>query len=111
MNILFLDQFSDLGGAQRCLLDLLPALRDRGWRAHVAAPGNGYLGARAAELGARFHPIRCESYESGRKSVVDVVRFAVELPRLAREIVRLAHESQADVLYVNGPRLLPAARM
>ena len=32
MTIFFLDQFSDLGGAQQCLLDLLPAVETRGWR-------------------------------------------------------------------------------
>src|SRR5579859_8167135 len=53
MTILFLDQFSDLGGAQRCLLDLLPAVRDRGWRAHVAAPGDGPLRTHAEKLGAK----------------------------------------------------------
>ena len=90
MNILFLDQFSDLGGAQRCLLDLLPAVRERGWRAHVAAPGDGELRGRAVALGAEFHPIRCGPYESGNKSMGDFARFAAELPRLAREIARLA---------------------
>src|SRR5262249_55142065 len=109
MNILFLDQFSDLGGAQRCLLDLLPAVRERGWRAHIAAPGEGRLVALATDLGAEFHPIRCGPYESGRKSAADIVRVVREMPALAREIKRLAGESRADILYVNGPRLLPAA--
>ena len=109
MNILFLDQFSDPGGAQRCLLDLLPAVRERGWRAHVAAPGNGDLRARAISLGAEFHSIRCGPYESGYKSMGDLARFAMELPGLAREIARLARVTEAGIVYVNGPRLLPAA--
>jgi glycosyltransferase involved in cell wall biosynthesis len=111
MNILFLDQFSDLGGAQRCLLDLLPAVRERGWQAHVAAPGDGDLRSRAIALGAEYHSIRCGPYESGHKPARDVVRFAIELPKLAREITRLARETKADILYVNGPRLLPAASL
>jgi glycosyltransferase involved in cell wall biosynthesis len=40
-----------------------------------------------------------------------VFRFARELPRLAREIAELARDSRADVVYVNGPRLLPPARL
>jgi len=39
----------------------------------------------------------------------DLGRFAAELPRLASEIARLAREIRADIIYVNGPRLLPAA--
>ena len=109
MNILFLDQFSDLGGAQRCLLDLLPAMREQGLQAHVAAPGDGELRGRAVALGAEFHAMRCGPYESGQKSIGDVARFAAELPRLALEIARLARRTRADIIYVNGPRLLPAA--
>ena len=105
MKILFLDQFSDLGGAQRCLLDLLPAVLERGWLAHVAAPGDGCLRPRAENLGAEFHSIRCGPFESGRKSARDLLRFTRELPGLAREIRRIG----AEIVYVNGPRLLPAA--
>lgn len=111
MNLLFLDQFSDLGGAQRCLLDLLPAVRERGWHAHVAAPGDGRLREEALSLGAAFHSIRCGPYESGRKSFRDVVSFAAELPVLARQIASLARRTGASMIYVNGPRLLPAARL
>src|SRR5262249_958426 len=111
MNILFLDQFSDLGGAQRCLLDLLPAVRERGWRPHVAAPGYGDLRARSVALGAEFYSIRCGPYESGRKSPGDLGRVATELPLLARAIARLVRDTRADIVYVNGPRLLPAASL
>jgi glycosyltransferase involved in cell wall biosynthesis len=109
MNILFLDQFSDPGGAQRCLLDLLPAARGRGWQAHVAAPGNGALREQAIALDATYHPIRSGPYQSGRKSISDLFRFAAELPQLAGEIAGLAAHCDAGIVYVNGPRLLPAA--
>jgi glycosyltransferase involved in cell wall biosynthesis len=109
MNILFLDQFSDLGGAQRCLVELLPAVRDRGWQAHVAAPGNGALQDRALALGASYRQIGSGPYQSGGKSIPDLFRFARELPKLAREISTLAADCQARIVYVNGPRLLPAA--
>jgi glycosyltransferase involved in cell wall biosynthesis len=111
MNILFLDQFSDLGGAQRCLIELLPALRDRGWRSCVAAPGSGPLREHVLARGGEFRQIRCGPYRSGSKSVQDVFHFAKELPALAREIAAAAREFCADIIYVNGPRLLPAASL
>jgi glycosyltransferase involved in cell wall biosynthesis len=109
MTILFLDQFSDLGGAQRCLLDLMPALRERGWRAVVAAPGDGPLLQLSAEQGAVAEPVRQAAYGLGRKPVADFLRFAVEMPRLAADIRRLIERHRAGLLYVNGPRMLPAA--
>jgi glycosyltransferase involved in cell wall biosynthesis len=111
MNILFLDQFSDLGGAQRCLIELLPAVRDRGWWAHVAAPGKGGLREQALAMGARYHEIRFGPYQSGGKSISDLFRFGRELPWLAREIAKLITDCRARIVYVNGPRLLPAARL
>ena len=109
MTILFLDQFSDLGGAQRCLLDLLPAVRERGWRAVVAAPGDGALLRLSAEQDAVAEPLRQAAYGSGHKPVTDFLRFAVELPRLGADIRRLIERHGVGLLYVNGPRMLPAA--
>ena len=109
MNILFLDQFSDLGGAQRCLIELLPAVLARGWQAHVAAPGAGMLRDRSLALGASYRQIASGPYRSGGKSLSDFLRFARELPRLAGEIADLAADCRARIVYVNGPRLLPAA--
>jgi glycosyltransferase involved in cell wall biosynthesis len=111
MNILCLDQFGELGGAQRCLLDLIPAMADRGWSIHVAAPGDGQLAELAAALHATVDPIRCGPYSSGAKSLPDMARFLVEAPRLAGEIRGLVWRYDADLIYVNGPRLLPAAAL
>ena len=111
MNILCLDQFSELGGAQRCLLELLPAFAERGWSAHLAAPGDGDIFRQAAVWGATTDRIQCGPYSSGRKSLVDMSRFAWEAPRLAGEIRALVRRYNADLIYVNGPRLLPAVAL
>src|SRR5690348_3049963 len=109
MNILFVDQFSELGGAQQCLLDLLPAIRARGWWASVAAPGTGPLTDRVQLLGIDYHPLPSYEFTSGRKNVADAIRFAWALPETTTQLRRLVRELSIDLVYVNGPRALPAA--
>ncbi|MEK7404696.1 MAG: glycosyltransferase family 4 protein [Acidobacteriota bacterium] len=109
MNILFLDQFSELGGAQRCLLDLMPALRERGWGAHAALPCEGPLADALRAHGASVDLLHCGAYSSGWRSTGARARFAWDLPRMALRISRLAEKHRADLIYVNGPRLLPAS--
>lgn len=111
MRILLLDQFSDLGGGQRMLLDLLDAVKTCGWEAAVGLPGEGPMSRRARALEAEVFPIPCGPYASGGKSPGDLWRFAIEVPRLARRIQELVREFAPDLVYVNGPRLLPAAAM
>ncbi len=108
MRILLLDQFSDPGGAQRAVLDLLPAFRERHWRAVVAMPGNGDVFRRVYEAGFETARLDFGPYRSGRKSIPDTARFLRDAPRVAAQIRRLAEVIHADLIYVNGPRLLPA---
>jgi glycosyltransferase involved in cell wall biosynthesis len=105
MKLLFLDQFSELGGAQQCLLDLLPEVE----HATVAMPGDGPMFERVRALGFETARVRCGPYASGGKTARDVARFVFETPRLARQIRDLARA--ADIVYINGPRLLPAAAL
>ena len=63
MKLLLLDQFSDLGGAQHNLLELLPALRDAGWSALVGLPGDGVLFERVRAMGFQAERIACGPYE------------------------------------------------
>jgi glycosyltransferase involved in cell wall biosynthesis len=108
MKLLFLDQFGDLGGAQLCLLDLLPDLRREGWEAHVAAPAGGPLAGRLRALGVEFHELPLRGYSLGRKGVLDVLRFLGDVRRLGAKIRGLAVDIGPDAIYVNGPRLMPA---
>jgi glycosyltransferase involved in cell wall biosynthesis len=105
MHVLFLDQFSELGGAQRCLLDLLPEIETRGWHASAALPGNGPLVDLLRARGVRVHQIPCGPYRSGRKSVSDMLRFT----RDVQGQVSVLRALEFDLLYVNGPRALPGA--
>jgi glycosyltransferase involved in cell wall biosynthesis len=108
-SLLILDQFNQLGGAQRCLLDLLPAFLEAGYKTHLAVPGDGPLADGARSLGAVVHRIPCGAYTSGDKSWSDAARFGVDLPRQAWLVASLASKHEIDLIYVNGPRLLPAA--
>jgi glycosyltransferase involved in cell wall biosynthesis len=108
-RVLVLDQYDQLGGAQRCLLHLLPAFAEAGLIAHLAIPGTGPLAAAARLHGATVHLIPCGPYRSGEKRWTDAVRFACDLPRQVLQIQSLVRRLGIGLIYVNGPRLLPAA--
>lgn len=105
MDVLFLDQFSELGGAQKCLVDLLPEIEARGWRASAALPGQGPLVQLLRARNVQVHPIPCGPYRSGNKSIADILRFT----RDVQDQVGVLRQLSFDLLYVNGPRLLPGA--
>lgn len=108
MNVLLLDQFAELGGAQRCLLETARALREAGWEVHGAIPGPGPLVTQLERRGAFVQELHAGSYSLGRKRVAEVVRYFLTNGALACEIRDLVRRARADLLYVNGPRLLPA---
>jgi glycosyltransferase involved in cell wall biosynthesis len=107
-RILFVEQFSELGGGQRNLLDLLPAVIDRGWNATVAAPctapHEGPLLERARALGAHTARIGIGNYSAGRKTAGDAARFLFDTVALGRWIAR----QDFDLISVGGARLMPA---
>ena len=109
MKILIADQFSDLGGAQRVLLDLLPAMQSQGWDCVLAAPGRGPLCSRAEAMGVRCEEITCGPFGNGSKSFGDLLRFGAQFPELRGQLQRLLDKYHPDLLYLNAPRLVPAA--
>ncbi len=111
MNILFLDQFSQIGGAQQCLLDTIEAARVRGWRTWAALPPEGPLVNRLESLDVTVAPVPCGPYHSGVKSLPDLFRFGGDLMRQVRVIKDLTNRIGFDLIYVNGPRLLPAVAL
>jgi glycosyltransferase involved in cell wall biosynthesis len=109
MKLLVLDQFSDLGGAQHALAELLPAMIAEGWSGTLAIPGDGPLFQRARGAGFATERIDCGPYRSGSKSAADAARFARDTLRLARRVRHLAQG--VDLIYVNGPRVLPGVAL
>jgi len=109
MKLLLLDQYSDPGGAQQALMEILPAIRERGWGARIGLPGGGELFGRVEKLGFETAKVTCGPYRAGAKSLGDLGRFARDTPRLAAEVRRLA--AGTDLVHVNGPRLLPGVAL
>lgn len=111
MRILLLDQYSDRGGGQRMLLETLCAIRGQGWQAIVGLPGKGCVVEQVERLGFETAAIGCGPLASGRKSAADALRFLREMPKLAGEIAGLAARFAPNVIYINGPRILPGAAL
>lgn len=96
MKILFLDQFSETGGAQLCLRDVMAECAARGWQTILMAPG-----IRGCTL-----PIR--KYSNGRKTLLDRAHFGFDVPRMKIAVRRVIAREKPDLIYANGPRVLPA---
>lgn len=109
MKVLFVEQFGDLGGAQRCLLDLLPGLPSR-WSPTVVSPADsGALAGRLDGLGVAHRAFPFGRYSAERKPLLEQARYLVESRRLASWLRERVAENEPDLVYVNGPRVLPAA--
>jgi hypothetical protein len=104
MRILFLDQFSEMGGAQRCLADLIPAVLDRNWSVTVALPGEGPFAQLLRKWPVAVEFLPCGPYTPGRKTVGDVFRFASDARGQAQVVSQLIAKHRPNLIYVNGPR-------
>jgi glycosyltransferase involved in cell wall biosynthesis len=111
VRILLLDQFSEMGGGQQALLDTVEAVQQNGWEPHVLVPGRGPLVAVLESRSVPVGEIQCAPYSSGTKSVIDSVRFALDLHRQVNTIRDKMVQSDIGLIYVNGPRLLRAAAL
>lgn len=106
-RVIMLDQFGAIGGGQRILLDLVNALRARGWITHLLCPA-GPLAQEGRKRGAQVHIIALPDMQSGHKSILSMFHAWMASRRIARAHRALA--LSADLIIVNGPRTLAIAR-
>lgn len=111
MRILFLDQFSDLGGAQIGLCEILDETLRRGWQPMVMAPGTGPLHRECTNRGIPSRDLPLSRYANGGKTAAEVFRFGVDSLRCASAIQETARQFEPHLVYVNGPRPLLAASL
>jgi glycosyltransferase involved in cell wall biosynthesis len=109
VRVLFVDQFSELGGAQLVLRDILVEARRRGWHVELMAPGDGGLVDFCRNNAIPVHRLPIGRYASGGKSMRDVLRYGPEMARAALAVRSLVSRSQIELVVANGPRILPAA--
>jgi len=108
VRVLLTDQFSELGGAQRGLLEAAEGFAARDWELHAVIP-EGPLVEGLRRFCSSISIIPCGPYQSFRKTARDVLRFAVQFQKQSATMSDVIRRNSVDVLYVNGPRVLPAA--
>lgn len=107
LRLLFLDQYGQIGGGQRILLDLIGAARREGWHVDLLCPA-GPLADAARLAGAEIHVLVFPLLPDGPKSIWTMARALIASRRAARTHGALARA--CDLMVVNGPRTLAIVR-
>lgn len=107
-HIVFLEQYGSLGGEQQVLLELVRAALHTGFQATVLIP-EGPCVDRLRALGAQAIVVPECRLSQGKKSIADIFRFAWYGCRTFLSHISLLRH--ADLVYVNGNRLLPVAML
>jgi glycosyltransferase involved in cell wall biosynthesis len=110
-RILCLDQFSTMGGAQQCLLDLVPFLNEAGCETTVVLPGKGTFADKLHAAGCELNFFTAAQLSRKQKPLWEGVPYGLAVGSAVRALSRSVREHKPDVLYVNGPRFLPAAAL
>ncbi len=108
LRVLFVNPGRDLGGAEQCLLSLLPALGARGVDGTVALFGDGPFAARLSSLRVPVGHVnvpravqRVSRYEVSR-SLADAAWLTVQALPSVVGLAALARRTGADLLHTNG---------
>ena len=103
-KILFLDQFGNLGGGQRVLLNVLESLRSSGIEVSVALNGTGDFFKALTASGLTVTNLPLGGLRSGRKTVKDIFLFVVRTFYCSVLIIRSVLKENFALLYANGTR-------
>lgn len=103
-NVLFLDQYADIGGGQIVLLDVLRFFLQKDYNVALAAPPAGDLQSRLKVIPkTQFIPLNVPLLSKGAKSLKDAQKLLFIFPR----VQSLLKKFKGSLIYVNGPRLFP----
>ena len=92
------------------LLELLPSFSARGWNPYIATPDeSGTFLVRVRELGYGTGSFQFGGYSKIRKPPAEMLRYLRESYGLAKQFLNWIQTLAIDLVYVNGPRVLPPA--
>ena len=106
-TILFLEQQSWRGGAQQVLEATLDAV-DGVYNCIVAFPDSGPFRTDLEQRLVETMDLPSGTYSTGRKSVLEMVAFAWRSIYCGFKLARFVRRKGISLLYINGPRCLPA---
>ncbi len=87
----------------------MAAVAERRWEAELWAPGNGPLHACARQNGFEAHALPMGRYTNARKSARDIVCYGLHAVLSRHCFTKAICERPVDLVYINGPRVLPCA--
>lgn len=105
-NIIFLDQYGTMGGGQQVLLEVVHAAIAAGHKTSVMLP-DGLCALKLRAMGADVIPVPECRLSQGKKGIIDIIHFIWY--GLRTFVTHIWLLRQADLIYVNGNRLLPIA--
>ena len=109
-KIAFLDQYAFVGGGQAVLLNTIGVAVRIFEKVVVVAPGGGSFEDKIKSEfsdAVDFRPSSELQLTHGKKSLVDYLKMF--RGTFSQIITYIANQRDADVIYVNGPRLFPSA--
>ena len=106
-TIIFLEQQSWLGGAQRVLESTLDSVADEFDRI-VAFPDRGPFRSALEKKNVVTIDLPIGNYAPGAKSILEMVAFAWRSLLCAVRLATVIRRKRVALVYINGPRLLPA---
>lgn len=106
-TILFLEQQSWRGGAQRVLEAIVDSVAEE-FDPIVAFPDNGPFRTALADRGIEAVTLPIGNYRPGRKSYPEMAGFALRSVVCGLKLAAMIQRRRVALVYINGPRCLPA---
>jgi glycosyltransferase involved in cell wall biosynthesis len=103
-RILFVESWTDLGGGQRLMLDLVEHLAARGHTCGVAFPGEGVARELVDARGVETFEYTLPALPPGRKSLADRARFLAAARGSAASLAAIGRRFGAQLLFSMGGR-------
>lgn len=108
--LLILDQQSWRGGAQRVLESVLDAV-ENSFEVVVALPEEGPFSEQLRRRGIETWTYPLGNYQPGRKSLREAFLFTLRTILCTVQLVRAIRRRKIRLVYINGPRALPAGAL
>ncbi|MBU0573544.1 MAG: glycosyltransferase family 4 protein [Candidatus Margulisbacteria bacterium] len=109
LNILFINQFSEMGGGEKALLSIIKNLDKTRYRPSVVLPRAGKLSKALKDMKVSCHFVAIGEYSDGRKKLVDVLKYLIFSFNVVPKLIERIKKDHIDIIYANSPRVLPWA--